>query len=854
MTKTYSRLLVILFLSIGSGAFAQPIGKIPQFLEITKTPNFYKMQKKAERYFEKRRQSAKKAEEIDTTDTPFESDIHIGGREEDNEYHRYKRWEWYWSERINPDGTFPDVLKTFEVYKAMQATSKNADATSPWSSISRKTNTGGYWGMGRTESVAINPKNSNTYFTTSNGGGVWKTNNGGKTYKPVGDQLPMLFCGKVLIDHKDTNTVYVSLGDDHVNNGGGLGVYKSTDGGATWNVTGLTGTRTSLINIKFMAMNPVNSKIILAATNKGLYRTMDGGTTWTVVRAGSHCDVAFCPKSGTTAYATTTTQAYRTLDGGATWTVETALTGTANQIRIATTEADTNYVALGVFKSGSVNEMHVSTNKGGDFAFLANMGDGCELHVSNANKNNVYCGCIDNFKSTDGGKTWAAFTHWSGQNGLKEVHADNHGINFDPRKPWEIYVSNDGGIDRYNEQTNTWTYLSNGLEISMYYQMGVAQTNPVVIAGGTQDNGGMMRKRDGTWRNTTGGDANMCLIDPTNDNIQYSAYINGGGISRTTNAWTNRTSLDAAILASGVLEADGDWVTPFALHEANPRIIIAGYKDVIFSNNRGDTWTKISTNLSTTNLKKIAISATDSNYIYTADGSKFFRTTNKGGAWTQSTHPGGSVTGLIVHPTDPKIVYTTNNGGNGKRVYKSSDAGTTWVNISAGLPNDISVTRIAYDKNSNEGLYVGTMAGMFYKDALMPSWIYYGVGMPNTDITDIQISYAAKKVRVATYGRGIWENDLYSSAVVTDLKEIAGSNAAAMEVYPNPFSNGFYLSESAYVSKMRIRSLSGAIVDTPVMDASGFVSTGSLAKGCYLLEITGKDGAVIFKKVVKQEN
>lgn len=854
MTKRFTTLLAFIVLLMGFGiAVAQPIGKVPAFLETPKKTNFFKMQKKAEKYFAKKKNNKKEEEqEQDTTETPFESEIAIGGRKEDNEYHRYQRWEWYWRERVNDDGTFPDAMKSYEVYNTLRKASKSArlGTVNPnWTSISRKTNTGGYWGLGRTESVAINPKNSLEFYVTSNGGGVWKTADGGKNYVPVGDQLPVLFCGKVLIDHQNTNTVYVSTGDDHVNNGGGLGVYKSTDGGGTWEPTGLAGTRVSTINVKFMAMSPGNSQIILAATNKGLYRTSDGGVTWLVVRSGNYSDVAFRPGDGNTVFAANYAEVFRSTDAGVNWQQVTTFGSTVRQIRLSTSAADPEYVAIALFKSGSVNEMYASTNRGSSFAYVARMGDGCEFYVSNTNKNNVYCGCVDNFQSKDGGKTWAQITHWSGSNGLKEVHADNHGINYDPGKPWDIYISNDGGVDKYNEQTNTWTYLSDGLEIAMYYQLAVSQTNPVVIAGGTQDNGGMMRKRDGTWRNTTGGDANMCLIDPSNENILYSAYINGGGISRTTNAWTNRTSLDPMISAAGIPEADGDWVTPFAIHDANPKILIAGYKDVIITFDRGDNWKKISTGLSTINLKEIAISPTNSSYIYTSEGSNLYRTFDQGLTWTKISHPGGRITKMAVHPTVPKTLYSTNNGGNGKRVYKSTDGGSTWANISAGIPNDITVSCIIYDKNTDEGLYIGTMAGIFYKDATMSSWIYYGMGMPNTDIIDIQISYPAEKVRVATFGRGIWENELYTNGLVTEVSE---ETSDKIQIYPNPFQDGFYVSESAFVSKMRILSLTGAVVEEPSISDSGLIRVSHIARGHYILEITGTDGTVIFKKIVKE--
>lgn len=837
---------------------AQVMGKTPKFLEGAK-PNFFKMQRKAERYFknyeDKTAPQNIPAEEDSSNegqDLSFEPGY---DREEDKDYHRYKRWEWYWRERINPDGSFPDAMESFETYTELQSTGNNrmAAGNPTWSDISMKTNSGGYWGLGRTESVAINPKNSLEFYVTGDGGGVWKTIDGGKTYKAVGDQLPMLFCGKVLVDHQTPSTVYVSLGDDH-NQGGttGLGVYKSTDGGNTWNPTGLTAARNNTISIRFMAMSPTNSKLIIAVTNRGVFRTADAGVTWTTVRTGSHFDVVFKPGDGNTVFVSSLnnggkSEIYRSTDAGLTYTQVSTFNNATARIRMSTSLSNPNF--LGVALMGG-NTYYTSTDGGTTYTLRSTMPSGCELLVSQVNTNNVYCGCVDNYRSTDGGVNWTQFTHWSGATGLKEVHADNHGINFDPSKPNEIYVSNDGGVEKFNETTNTWTYLSNGLGITMYYQIGVAQTHAMVIAGGTQDNGGNWRRRDGTWRNTTGGDATSCLVDPSNDNIMYSQYINGDGIVRTTNGWTNRTNLDSRILAAGVASGDGDWATPFAIHEADPRILVGGYRDVIITFDRGDNWKKISNGLTSSNLRKIAISATNPNYIYTSTGSNFFRTFDQGAtAWTAITHPGGSVNKIVVHPTDPKTVYTTNNGGNGKRVYKSIDGGTTWTNLSTGIPNDISVVGLAYEKGSNEGLYIGTTVGVFYKNTNM-DWIYYGIGLPNTSITDLQISYFAKKIRVGTFGRGIWEADLYAPEVTDVADGVDIENR--INVYPNPFVESFTVESSLKIASLKLRDASGQEVSQLTMDNNGSINLKDVSKGIYFLEITLEDSRKVTKKIVKQ--
>lgn len=776
MKSTLPKILLIFFLVlISSGnSFSQheeeENEEIPEFMEMRK-PDFHKIQKRANRYF-RRKKLREKDDGLSRDSFAFENVM--GGREEDNEYHRYKRWEWFWRDRVNPDGSFPDPLKSFDVYKQMQGHIKRSkNATAQWTSIGMKTNSGGYWGLGQARSVAVFPGNPSIYYVTTVGGGVWKTTNGGTSYTPIGDGLPQLFCGTVLVDNQNSNIVYVNIGGTGEWWLPGLGVYKSSDGGLTWAATGLTGTRANGINVKKMAMSPSNSQVILAATNKGLYRTTNGGANWTVVRTGEHGDVVFRPGDGNTIYAASDdyyngSEMFRSVDGGATWTKVTSLGKTKTRIWIGVSASDKEFVAA-VFKTdGSTKDLYVSNDRGSSFSYKSNsMPDADIFYVSQLNKNIMYGGAVTLKQSKDGGSTWTEITNWCcGNDAVRtEVHADFRGVSHNPANLSEIYFCNDGGVDKFNEQSKAWTSLSNGLVITMYYRIASAQTNNLMVSGATQDNGGNARLSNGNWRNTTGGDATMCIIDPTNENIQYSSYINGDGIVKTTNAWNNNVALTDALRKAGAV--GGDWATPFAIDLTNPLNLIAGYQDVLRSTNRGDSWTKISNNLTGgANLQHITIAPNDGKTIYTSNGSNFYRTYDTGTNWTKKASPAGDITRITVSPTDAKTVYITVNGGNGKRVFKSINGGDSWTNITLNFPNDVNAICIAYEKGTNEGLYVGSPIGVFYKNASLSQWIYYGQGLPNTEINDISIAYGAKKVRVGTWGRGVWECDLYSDPKV----------------------------------------------------------------------------------------
>jgi photosystem II stability/assembly factor-like uncharacterized protein len=526
MKKTYKVLFGLLFIvSCSISSFAQENeeneGELPEFLEMRK-PNFFKAQRRAERYFKKKNIQARMEEtELDS----FALENRMGGREEDNEYHRFKRWEWFWRDKIEPDGSFPDPLKSFAVYKELQATSANLrteEVNPTWTSIGMNKNSGGYWGLGQARSVAVFPGNPQIYYVTTVGGGVWKTTNGGSTYTPIGDGLPQLFCGNILVDRQDANIVYVGLGGTGEWWLAGLGVYKSIDGGATWNSTGLTGTRANGLNIKKMAMSPTDSKVILAATDKGLYRTVNAGANWTIVRTGDHNDVVFRPRDGSTVYAGNT-ELYTSVDGGANWTKKTSL-GKNSAMWIGVSESDQEFVSV-LFRNSK--ELYVSTDRGNSYSIRSNsLTTSADIfYVSQTNKNFMYSGAVNLSQSTDGGTTWKEITNWCcGTAALPEIHADFHGVTHNPTNMSELYFCNDGGTYKYNESTKVWTNLCNGLVITMYYYISSAQTNNNIVLGATQDNGGNMRKTDGTWRNTVGGDATLAL-HKWRRNSSYQQYL-----------------------------------------------------------------------------------------------------------------------------------------------------------------------------------------------------------------------------------------------------------------------------------------------------------------------------------------
>jgi hypothetical protein len=533
-------------------------------------------------------------------------------------------------------------------------------------------------------------------------------------------------------------------------------------------------------------MSPTSSLVIIAATSAGLYRTTDGGTTWTLVRSGRHQDVKFKPGSGTTIYATSHSPAniHRSTDGGATWTQVTSLTG-VNRVNIAVTPANTNVLAAITSKSSDsgFEGLYYSTDSGSTFTkrssspnILGYNADGGStggqgwydlcIAISPTDANKILIGGINTWMSTNGGTNWSLNSHWSGAPGVPTVHADKHYLAFHPANSNFVVQCNDGGIYKSTNGGTAWTDVTTGLAITMYYRVATAQNNDNIMIGGTQDNGGRKRSSAGAWSMATGGDGMDVAVDPANFNMMYSSYP-GGNVYRSNDQFVNNNVTISNNISSTLRSG---WLSPYTLDPNNPAVIYLGYKDMFKTTNRGDSWTQISSGISTTNISEIAVSKSNPGTVVITNGTALFKTTNDGGAWTNIT-PGGlngsRITYIAIHPSNANTIWVTLGGYNaGLKVLKSTDGGASWTNISGTLPN-VPMNCIVYENNSNDALYIGGDIGVYYRNNAESDWSYFNTGLPNCEVISLDIQYNTRKLRAGTWGRGVWQTDLHTPVTTT---------------------------------------------------------------------------------------
>lgn len=754
-----TRILIMSWVMLSVAAVAQSSGQ----------PNFYDIQKN---FYATHEAPEMNAKEIDR----------------DDEWTRFKRWEWFMQQRVGPGGKLfsPNVLlEEWNHYTAMHSSAVPSTAViadgGRWQSMGPDY-LGGFRGnngnMGRVSCIRFDPTNSNTLFIGTPEGGMWKTSNTGVTWIPLTDHLPNLGVTDIAIHPTNNKIIYIATGDGDAAGMYGdpysYGVMKTTNGGVTWDTTGLGYNTLDKILISRLIINPKNPNMIFAGVSggpgnmRGLWRSIDAGKTWTLVDAGAIYGIEFKPGDAKTMYACGYGNVRKSVDSGATWTtLSSAVLPTyagngVSRTAIAVTPASPNVLYYLVVKDGAYNGLYKTIDGGTTWTLQSDstgrdvvtmQGDyNLVIAVSPTNAGTVIAGGTSLFRSTNSGVDWTSIGF--------NIHVDQHALIFDPSHPNTVYSGNDGGIYVTTNGGDAFADVSGGLQITQYYRLGCAQGNVDLMYAGAQDNGFHRYEIDGVtnWvSELSGADGTTCVVDYANDSVVYMSYQQGYLYCSTDNgASVNMIAPDTK----------GNWITPLVLSPTNHKTLYCAFRELFTSTDQGTNWTKISTQLAGSDpMKSLSVAPSNEKYIYMGTYVKIFRTSNGGTTWTDigAGSPIGdtaALTSICVHPTTPKWAWVTYAGFSaGQKVYKTTDAGATWTNVSGSLPN-VSVNCAVYQKGSNDGIYAGTDLGVFYRDNTMNDWVRFGDSMPNVAVMDLQIQYRDRALRAATFGRGVWQTPL----------------------------------------------------------------------------------------------
>jgi photosystem II stability/assembly factor-like uncharacterized protein len=691
---------------------------------------------------------------------------------------------------------------------------------------------------GRIADIVIHPNNENIWYVAVGSGGVWKTENAGTTWNSLLDNQVSYSIGCIALDPQNPEIVWVGTGENvggrHV--GYGDGVYKSEDGGDSWENMGLKKSE----HLSKIIIHPTNSKIMWVASQgplwssggeRGVYKSINGGKTWKRTLGDDEwvgaTDLLIDPRNPDVLYAATWqrhrtvagymgggpgTAIYKSTDGGEIWGKLSKGLPTSNMgkigLAISPQKPDVIYAAIeldrrkgGVFKSEDQGE---SWTKMSD-AISGGTGPHYyqELYVSPHNFDELYLANNYMLVSFDGGKTF-------NQMNEQEKHVDNHAVAFKKDDPNYMLVGCDGGLYESFDRTKNWKFIDN-LPITQFYKIAVDDAKPYYhVYGGTQDNntqGAPSRTdnvhgiRNSDWFVVLGGDGHQPATEPGNSNIVY-AQSQQGNLNRHDRISGENISIKPQPELGEKFERY-NWDAPILVSPHNPERIYHASQRVWKSENRGDSWQVISDDL-THNKERIQTpfygkkqkwdNAWDiyamSNYstitslsespkkeglIYAGTDDGIIQVTQDGGAnWRKvnfSKIKGLPKTAFVndikadLH--DENIVYAVFDnhkyGDYNPYLYKSYNKGRTWVDISNNLPSRTLLWRIVQDHEKSDLMFLGTEFGVYFTLDGAKTWTKLQGGFPNISVRDIAIQQRENDLVVGTFGRGIYILDDYSS-------------------------------------------------------------------------------------------
>ena len=683
-------------------------------------------------------------------------------------------------------------------------------------------------GMGFISAVEhdFSDQTGNTFYAGSPSGGLWKTINGGDHWTNLTDNtsIPALGIGDIVIDPTDPQTIYIATETQRfIHRAYGVGVLKTTDGGQSWQTTGLSfNLGDQILDLAHsIVINPQNNQVLYALLENEIKRSTDAGATWTTVytvplvsapqgNGGRRMlwDILYHPTDTTVMYATSRDGSHdsggavvvKSTDGGKTWsniTANIAFVNAKDRIDIAVTPQYPDRLYLVASRGGSkvfrsddkgitwtVVSGNLTVHRGG---FWRN-----EFEISPTDASVIYLGGVFLAKSTDGGATFYKIT--SRVEGVpRNMHDDIRAIQIiSSSTPGTsgandvVLVGHDGGVSKTtNGGEVSWNFVGGDLSVNEFWSFDLAKDHSYML-GGMQDQGFLRYDfNTDTWRNAgVHGDGGQVHI---NNNDQNQIIANIFPISRL------RKSVDGGLsfvqLGRSVtedVEAHDEISLSFEQQEDGTLYIAP--RTALYKNNGTSNWESNWTKLgslpvggATEHLKRVKTAKADPNVIYAARGGAFFdnncpgpsctatgklfRSDDKGQTWTDITaglNPltWAGISDIEVHPEDEDKVWVSfENFWTSMRVFYTDDGGATWSNFSDGLP-DMPITTIVYQEGSNDRLFVGTDVGVYHRDEDMNQWECFSNNLPTAIVAKLKIGYCKGEMIAGTFGRSFWETPL----------------------------------------------------------------------------------------------
>ncbi|MBI5645551.1 MAG: T9SS type A sorting domain-containing protein [Ignavibacteriae bacterium] len=685
----------------------------------------------------------------------------------------------------------------------------------------------GPWNFaGRMRGIAVHPTDPNIVIAGAATGGVWKTTNGGDTWSPLTDYLPLLPIGAVAIDISNPDKIFAGTGEPVYNEYGGMrvnasalysrsaGLLRSDDGGRSWVTKKWAGTMGGVHRI---ALHPTSSDTLLVATLNDLWKTTNGGDNFSRIATGVITDVIYTPSRPSRVY-----YAYGYDQGGSSngiyvsdaggksfsWrklTTNFPAPDSCGRIAMAISpndpdrvyaavsrnrrimpNADTDFLLLMVSSNGGetwerkINAIPTTFTQGQAYYDLA-------LGVSPADKNQVILGGLDVWRSSNGGSSFGRISKGElATTDPKYVHVDIHHFAYLPGQTNTFYIGGDGGIAKTTDNGLTYTTKNTNLGTIQYYGCAYDPSNLATYLGGTQDNGTFGKFGTASqWSYLYGGDGGNVAVDPSKSTVRYVTTLN---IDQTSGQWLRpvvRTGIGSPLrLLTGMGAGDNadrfTWVPIIYFHPADrTRLYTATQYLYVMKNPDGGgtpSWQILSGDLGGGGvITRAVVAPTNAERMYVANqAGRVWTTTNlsnRAPTWTQVSTGlpmGRWITDINVDWNDENTAYLSVSGYGGGHVYKTVNAGVNWTNISGNLP-DLPANAIVQSRKDANTLFVGTDIGVYVSLDGGSTWAPFGTGLPNVVVYDMKI-LPNDVLLAGTFGRGMWTT---SSILGLDPSQVA---------------------------------------------------------------------------------
>jgi hypothetical protein len=457
--------------------------------------------------------------------------------------------------------------------------------------------------------------------------------------------------------------------------------------------------------------------------------------------------------------------------------------GTRNHMAICKNTPSVLYCAV---YSGSTISVYKSTNSGTNFSQVAIGTDfsGSQawydfyMQVNPFDPNYAYVGSIDIWRTTNGGTSFQNITNgYSG--GV--VHVDQHNMDFDPQDPNTLIAVNDGGVWKSTNRGTNWINLNAGLTLTQFYRIAVDPSNVNHIAGGTQDNGTQRTLGTPNWTAAFGGDGGEVCFNTANPNLMLGETQNNG-VQRSPNGGA---SWQGAING---LTGTGAWVGPLISHPTLEGVFYTARQQVFMTTTGGIVWSPISSGTSGV-IREMAISRSNPQIMYATSGSVIYKSTDQGVTFSNVTVglPNRTITSVYVHPDSANVAVVSYSGFGAGKIYKTTNGAASWINISGNLPDSpVNDVLIFYPGLSTSIYYAAMDIGVFFTNNYGTTWTELADGLPNTVAMHLDFHQATNKLRIGTHGRGVWQTDV-ALGLVNYNNEVPASYSLQQN-YPNPFN------------------------------------------------------------------